>query len=38
MSERDLLRQMGYEDELLSAMTDKDCEHELIEIKTGGHM
>jgi len=37
MTAKELLKSFGYEEELLSKMTEEDCEHELTEIKTGGH-
>ena len=29
---REILKEIGYEEELLSTMTDEDCEAELVEI------
>jgi len=37
MTEREVLKSIGYDEQTLSNMSDEDCEHELIEIKTGGH-
>lgn len=33
MSDRQLLREIGYEESLLETMTDEDCEAEVTELK-----
>ena len=35
--DRRLLKEIGYDENLLNSMTNEDCEAEVIEIQTGGH-
>lgn len=37
MSERKILKEIGYNVELLATMTDEDCMHEIEELQTGGY-